>query len=285
MDIVCAGVTVTRHNHRARLPLSDSPPVPERYLGVWQRLVLQTDLQPCDITTQVFWLQTTSWHADIRVPFPRPALPGSGGLQRYTRAQLEWLASQQGFVGITRVQESTCQWQRHADFRPPTGLRDIGNMVFLRPDLAVETGVESRYLEVWQKLPDSTGAQAVLQRLVDGVEQPNWLLVSGQYFMHVRARRESLDAAASLLSLAQRESASDERLRELVDFEISFGRRSTHAWRVQLSTLPFLEGSVALNPHHLAAPAEGIVRIGGEHPSAWHALEWTLGMRRKPGRV
>jgi hypothetical protein len=285
MDIVCAGVTVTRHNHRARLPLSDSPRVPERYLGVWQRLVLQTDLQPCDITTQVFWLQTTSWHADIRVPFPRPALPGSGGLQQCTRQQLEWLASQQGFVGVTHVQESTCQWHRRADFRPPTGLRDIGSMVFLRTDLAVETGVESRYLEVWQKLPDSTGAQAVLQRLEDGVEQPEWFLVSGQYFMHVRARRESLEAAASLLSLAQRENVSDARLRELVDFEISFGRRSARAWRIQLSTLPFLEGSVACNPQDLAAPVEGIARVRGEHSSAWHAIEWSLPMRRKPGRV
>lgn len=261
--------------------MSDSPPVPERYLGVWQRLVLQTDLHPCDITTQVFWLQTSSWHADIRVPWPRPAFAG-GGLQQCTREQLEWLATQQGFVGVTHVRDGTCQWQRHADFRPPTGLRDIGHMVFLRPDLAVETGVESRYLEVWQKLPDSTGAHAVLQRLVAGVEQPEWFLVSGQFFMHVRARTESLDAAASLLSLAQRENADDARLRGLVDFEISFGRRAAHAWRIQRSTLPFLEGTVALHPHDLAAPVDGIARARGEHPSEWHAIEWTLRMRRKP---
>ena len=256
--------------------------MPERYLGVWQRLILQTDLQPCDITTQAFWLQTTSWHADLRIPVNRPDFSGITGLQQCSRAQLDWLAAQQGFAGITHVQESTCQWQRHADFQPPTGLRDIGHMVFLRPDLAVETGVESRYLEVWQKLPDSTGAEAVLQRLVAGVEQPEWYLVSGQYFMHVRGRAEELDAAASLLSFAQREKVGDGRMRELVDFEISFGRRAAHAWRIQLSTLPFLEGAIALNPTELAAPVKNVVRIGGENPSEWRVHEWTLRTRRKP---
>jgi hypothetical protein len=256
--------------------------MPERYLGVWQRLILQTDLQPCDITTQCFWLQTSSWHADIRVPSPRPDFSGAAGLPQCSREQLEWLASQQGFAGITHVQESNCQWQRVVDFRPPTGLRDLGQMVFLRPDLVVETGVESRYLEVWQKLPDSTGAEAVLQRVQDGAEQPEWFFVSGQYFMHVRARREELEAAASLLSLAQREKADDARLRQLVDFEISFGRRAAHAWRVQLSTLPFLEGAIVLNPNELQPPAQGIVRVAGERPSEWHAHEWTLRTRRKP---
>jgi hypothetical protein len=262
--------------------LSASPRLPERYLGVWQRLILQTDAQPCDITSQVFWLQTTSWHADIRVPSPRPDFSGISGLQQCSREQLDWLASQAGFAGITYVKDNICQWQRYADFNPPTGLRDIGQMVFLRPDLVVETGVESRYLEVWQKLPDSTGAQAVLQRVADGEDQPEWFLVTGQYFIHVRARGEALDAAASLPSFAKRESAGDARMRELVDFEVSFGRRAAHGWRIDLSTLPFLEGTVALNPRDLTPPVQEVVRIGGQRPSEWRALEWTLRMRRKP---
>lgn len=255
--------------------------VPERYLGVWQRLVLQTDAEPCDITSRVFWLQTEAWHADIRVPSPAPDFAGVGSLQQCSRAQLDWLATQAGFVGITHVQENTCQWQRHADFSPPTGLRDLGQMVFLRADLAVETGVESRYLEVWQKLPDSTGASAVLQRLERGAAQPEWFLVAGQYFMHVRARDEELEASASLLSLAKRENFDDDRLRAVLDFEISFGQRLADAWRIELSTLPFLEGKTALNPGKLSAPEEDVVRLGGEEPSEWRAHEWTLRTRRK----
>jgi hypothetical protein len=255
--------------------------MPERYLGVWQRLILQTDRQPSDITTRCFWLQTTSWHADIRVPEPRPDFSGVTGLHQCNREQLDWLASQEGFVGITHVQDNTCQWQREADFRPPTGLRDIAQMVFLRPDLVVETGMESRYLEVWQKLPDSSGAQAVLQRLEAGSERPEWFLVSGQYFMHVRTRDEVLDAAASLHSLAEREKVDDARMRGLVDFEISFGRRSAQAWRIHLSTLPFLEGEAALDQNALSAPVQGVVQLGGAQPSQWRALEWTLSTRRK----
>jgi hypothetical protein len=255
--------------------------VPERFLGVWQRLVLQTDNEPCDITTQGFWLQTECWHADIRIPSPAPDFAGVTSLQQCSRAQLDWLATQEGFAGITHVHENTCQWQRHADFRPPTGLGDIGQMVFIRPDLAVETGVESRYLEISQKLPDGTGASAVLQRLERGVEQPEWYLVAGQYFMHVRARAEELEAAASLLSLAKRENFDDDRLRAALDFEVSFGQRLADAWRIELSTLPFLAGKTALNPRDLSAPVDEVVRIGGTDPSEWRAHEWTLRTRRK----
>ncbi len=48
-----------------------SRPVPENYRGVWQRSLLQTD-SFTDTSSIVFWLQTASWYADIRIPSGRP---------------------------------------------------------------------------------------------------------------------------------------------------------------------------------------------------------------------
>ena len=65
--------------------------VPERYHGVWVRTLLETP-EGRDTTTWVRWLQTSQWHADLRVPAgPRPQ-PSPAGL-----------AQQQGFCGITQI--------------------------------------------------------------------------------------------------------------------------------------------------------------------------------------
>ena len=59
--------------------LASGPEVPLEYMGVWKRTLLRTP-QREDTTTQVYWMQTQSWHADIRVPASRPALDGKSGL-------------------------------------------------------------------------------------------------------------------------------------------------------------------------------------------------------------
>jgi len=64
-----------------------APPVPDRYRGVWVRTLLTTP-KSRDDTTFVRWLQTSRWHADLRVP------PGTG---------TDRLARQQGFCGVTTV--------------------------------------------------------------------------------------------------------------------------------------------------------------------------------------
>jgi hypothetical protein len=59
----------------------------------------------------------------------------------------------------------------------------------------------------------------------------------------------------------------------LLDFEISFGRRTARGWRITYSTLPWIEGkSIDLRMTHVA---EGRVEISSAASSAlWNILEW-----------
>jgi len=218
------------------IELSPGPSVPPEYLGVWQRILLRAPGIE-DATTRVYWMQTASWHADIRVPASRPRRDGTQSLADLTRGELAGLAQQQGFCGTTLVEGDICRWLRREDFQPPSGRNDIGRMVFDGPDRVLEYGVEANYFEIWERLPDSTGA--MFARGGNG----EYALGIGEYRMRVVPRRFPLPAAENLGVLAAK--ASDEVLRGYVDFEISFGRRcDARGWRIELSTLPWREGEI-----------------------------------------
>src|SRR5450830_1034389 len=160
-------------------------PVPDRYRGVWVRKLLETP-QEIDVRTYVRWLQTGLWHADLRVPHPAPAANAPLGLAR-----------QQGFCGVTEVEKTpqgeVCTWQRRVDFQPPRSEVDAGLMVFEAPDRVIETGLHASYLEVWERLPDSTGRFITLAGLdAAGHDTQRRFLVAGRYAMHVRPRRTEL---------------------------------------------------------------------------------------------
>ena len=257
-------------------PRPTQPPVPERYVGLWQRLILQKDGMPADVTSNVFWLQTRSWLADLGVPASRPDFSQHASLSDCGREHLLWLAGQQGFIGLTEVEGEICSWERKADFQPPTGKRDMGRMVFVDADTIVETGIESRYLQIWERVPGGDGFSAVLQRTGER-EHPadlaEWMIFVGEYAMRVRRRAAPhLPQADSLLALGV--DADDAKLRALVNFNISFARQTPKGWRIQLSTLPFREGSMMLPSERLPQPEDGAIWVSGAQPSRWRVLEW-----------
>jgi hypothetical protein len=217
------------------IDLNSGPEVPQAYIGVWKRTLLRTP-QREDTTTQVYWMQTRSWHADIRVPAGRPACRGKTALEHLNKAELMGLAAQQGFCGTTVVDEDICRWLRRHDFQPPSGANDIGRMEFDGPDRVLEYGVEAEYFEIWERLPGSKGkASAVLMS-----EDPlSFLLCTGEYVMSVRPRVATLPAAGNLAAFL--EGKNGQILRETLDFEISFGRlgKGERTWSIELSTLPW----------------------------------------------
>lgn len=252
-------------------------PVPERYHGVWARTLLETP-EGRDTTTWVRWLQTSHWHADLRVP---------AGLDR---TQPAGLAQQQGFCGITEItpaqgeQLEVCTWHRHQDFQPPRSTPDAGTMVFETPDRVIERGVHGSYLEVWERLPASLlgGRRIVLQRLcASGEPTAERLLLAGDCVMHVRPRSvlwpEDLQPDETLADVVQRHPA---QAPALLDFEISFGPLGSgldgRQWTVERSTLPALEGQAV--PCDLLRLDEQAARIDrGPLVGEWRLLEWTEG--------
>lgn len=203
-------------NHWIDLPAPDEP-VPDAYRGVWQRTLLETP-EGRDTTTRVHWLQTGGWHADLRVPAGvDPATPEG-------RAQL------QGFCGLTRItpgasgQPDVCTWHRRWDVQPPRSTPDAGYMVFETSECVIETGVHGRYLEVWERLPGSTGPCAAVAELdAEGKATGLMRFTAGRYTLTVRPRRATWPADLrpdeTLAELVQRHPAEADAL---LDFELVF---------------------------------------------------------------
>ncbi len=234
-----------------------SPAVPDRYRGVWARTLLQTPAARDD-SSWVRWLQTAHWHGDLRVPVG--AAP----------------ARQQGFSGITTVEAGetgeVCAWHREVDFQPPRPDPDAGHVVFEGPDRLIETGVHADYLEVWQRLPDSSGRFIVLE-----TDTRCRLLVAGAWAMRVRPRRAAwpadLAAADTLHDLVLRHPA---QAPGWLDFEISFGRLAAGRWTIEQSTLPALRGTeLACSIHRVSEGAAELRDAAGG--STWRVAEWISG--------
>jgi hypothetical protein len=199
-----------------------------------------------DTTTTVLWMQTGRWHADLRIAAGRPDFSGVASLDDCSADQLAWLATQQGFAGITEVVTSSgdevCAWHRLVDVQPPGLTADAGVMEFT-PACLIETGVHGPYVEHWIALPESQGEGAVY-RCGDDEDVMQLLLVAGNYVMRVRDRRsawpEGVAAGTTLTQLLPAWSLPQQR--SLLDIEISFGIRVDGGWQIRHSTLPWLEG-------------------------------------------
>lgn len=245
-------------------------PVPDHYRGVWARRLLETPQQR-DESTFVRWLQTSLWHADLRIPANMPG--ADAPLQR---------ASQQGFCGVTQVAQQAngevCTWQRRLDFQPPRADVDAGVMEFETPERVIETGVHAPYLEIWERLPDSTGRFIALAGQDEaGGDTQERFLVAGRYAMHVRPRRLAWppDTAAG-------QTMQDVLVKHpmqalaLLDFEISFGTLKAGHWTIEQSTLPARQGArVPFAVRQLDEVQASIDSPAGAGP--WQILEWTCG--------
>jgi hypothetical protein len=248
------------------------PPVPERYHGVWARTLLETP-EGRDTTTWVRWLQTSQWHADLRVP---------AGLDR---SHVNGLARQQGFCGITQITPAQgeaaeiCTWHRHHDLQPPRSTPDAGTMAFETPERIIERGVHGNYLEVWERLPGSLGRRIVLQGLnASGQTTTERVLITGDYLMHVRPRAapwpEDLKCDESLAHVTQRHPT---QAPALLDFEIAFGQLKAGTnetlWSIEQTTLP--ESQLPPMACTLVRSSETHASLACAHlPSDWRVIEW-----------
>jgi len=264
--------------------------VPPHYRGVWRRLSLQVADGERDTRTQVYWLQTPSLYGDIRVPADRPDFSDRRSLQDFDDAELTWLAQQKGFAGLLEAEGDICRWHRELDYQPPTGDDDVGHMHFEGP-LLVENGVDSDYEEEWRRLTPAEVPFVALELIseIDALgpsrERSGYVLVAGDYFLYVRGRRGALPPGPSLSGVIHGAKCSRQCMLELLDFEISFGRRRDDdvPWRIELSTLPFREGQSLFTPDTAPAPRSGVdgdlyyESREGRLRRHWTVREWSAG--------
>lgn len=262
----------------AQREATPTPGVPDDYLGVWRRSLLETP-RVRDTASHVHWLQTRHWHADLRIPADRPDFAGVTCLAECDPEQLAWLARQQGFCGVTQVSGEHCAWHRQADYQPATGRRDLGRMAFAG-DRLEETGAEADYREIWERLPEGQGGTAALELVVEAGGLParrTWLLVAGACFIYVRDRARPLPRkAANLARLVASVRPSRAQVLEWLDFEISFGRRDgATPWRIDHSTLPYREGQAVTAPNAIRRVGYQLA-VELEPDRRWMIRDWSL---------
>lgn len=226
--------------------------VPDRLQGLWRRTRLRVPAVSGatldDRSTQVWWLQTPHWHADLRVPAGRPDFGGVNSLADCSVPQLRWLLTQEGFAGVTRVEGfdgdtvAACRWHRlidHAESR----LADVGGLRF-DADGMDEWGLEADYDERWVAEDCGAGWSAEGSSGEPPGARPSRLRIRvGRWQMTLRARQ--LDAASTRTvrhAVATDQGIARHALMAAADCEISLAEQVDGDWLVRRSTLPWLEG-------------------------------------------
>ena len=213
------------------------------YRGLWRRRLLETAGQT-DRRTAVYWLQTGSLYADLRIPADRGR---RGRLGRMTHAGLRALARQQGFAGALEVEDDVLTWRRWLDYQP-TAVPDVGRVHFEGP-LLVEHGMYAAYREEWQCL-QASGDDSLALVLEDEfdpnrcpIDRTGVLVALKGYFMIALARPEPLPPATDLAALVDSEAYTLDAKRRFLNCAIELGvRQGGGRWELQLSTLPHHEG-------------------------------------------
>jgi hypothetical protein len=180
--------------------------------------------------------------------------------------QLQWLAQQEAFAGITMVERDRCWWHRLLDFQFRRS-QDVGRMAFAGEQVE-EFGVATEYYELWQRLP-GTGAHA--RAWQDSAAPRRIACIAGDRFMYLRERRVWDAVAVRIQARIERGEASRGELEAFVDFELSFGRIEGDAARIALSTLPWREGDIAFTVSELEREPWRAAAIDDAHAAAFQA--------------
>ena len=227
--------------------------VPAHYRGLWRR---RRYVEPAagralleDTATEVYWLQTACWHADLRIPVDSPDFTGIHSLADCDRARLAWIAGLTAFAGRTIVEGGFCTWHRLVDMAPGRD-KDIGAMRFLSNRLLEERHPDGRYLERWEKV--ASGDAASESARLDETGLPVWLQQGAHAFL---IRPRPLLAADHEL-LASPDDLSTAALAERADTEISYVGRAAEGWRIERSTHPWRVGQLCEAPN-VAGPCPG----------------------------
>jgi hypothetical protein len=248
-------------------------PVPPEYTGLWRREVI-TAPGLRDETTQVLWLQTSTWYVDLRVPAERPAARGAG-FTDLTAAELLELATIQGFAGELAAADGICIWRRDFDRQPAGPFPDEARCA-VDGDIMIEDGLHADYQEIWRQVPGGEGPLAAFE-LVEPGGPGGLLVVAGDHLMEFRARKGPRLIGASLAELVEaRLEAGDRAGAEgLLDTEIRYAVRDGEGWRVRLSSHPWREGRL-MWPAGGARfdPAVGRLQAwDGERTTNWRLLD------------
>jgi hypothetical protein len=224
------------------------------------------------LNNQVYWLQTPSWHADVRVPQDRPDFLGITSLAQCSDAQLHWLLKQESFCGVTVVDNDICRWVRQLDVRLRE-TNDFGRMRF-DGDMVEEFGIEIDSYEIWRRLPGTLGVSFAMERVSTSAAEDDSaravLCVAGDRFIYTRNRAMWAAPAVRARSQIALGKAPRAELEAFLDFEGSFGTIADGVGLITMSTLPWREGEVAFSMDEIDAVRQD---TDGAVSSGWRYID------------
>ena len=211
--------------------------------GLWTRsLILWPDGQS-NTTTEVAWLQGSSYYIDLRLPADRPDFSAVKSLRDLTDRQIAWLATQEGFAGVLEREAQYFVWRREIDFQPQALYSDAGTLR-LEADYMVEEGRDIAYVEHWHLDRQRATTPRWGIRLRDPkTTRTAMVLRVGSLFMIAVSRAQTLPPQLHLtecVSLAPTRTAAQ----DLVDCELSLGQISEAGWTIERSSLPWRENTI-----------------------------------------
>jgi hypothetical protein len=219
--------------------------VPAWLRGVWTREWIQKGKTQSN-TLDVHYLQTQTYFADIRIPKDRTRFPNAKSFADLTDQQLQLLARQNGFTGLTTKLGAVATWNHDIQFQPSDGSPDRGRLQRIAPDRMREHGLDGSYIESWKSMTGGNGHFLVI-RVEHAGRLLRTLVVVGNQFVYVRNRAIDLPAATSFEALIDLTKATRAQIEQYLDCEFSVGRvrGGSVPWEIEQSTLPWREG------HHL----------------------------------
>ncbi len=206
-----------------------------------------------DDRSAVFWLQTETAMADVRIDAARPSFAGVGSLDQCSTEQLAALATANASTGHTTVEKvvdhpdgshtCTAQWHTYghgANFQPVVTYPEPGLLhVDATGTVMTERAPSGAYVEEWHLVP---GSRAPLHHevLADGRE---WF-VAGPVHVVVRDRTDQPPNAAPLQQLIADRGLARATIESWLDTEYSVAFLEPDGRTVvRHSTLPWLEGT------------------------------------------
>jgi hypothetical protein len=236
----------------------DRPHVPEWLRGCWQRAWIEFDDGSRNDTDTVFWLQTSSSMADIRIPGQRPPFDGVESLSACSSSQLSALAgsiASTGFTTCSATSEESADGSRSCvaewfsyghgtNFQPVCSFPEPGHLLVDQDGtVMIERAPSGRYVEEWHLVAGSRDGRPRHSVLVDGRQ----LFVTGSVAVVVRDRVVALPHDSlphdSLIELAADGKCARPELEALLDCEFSVALQGGDGvYRITASTLPWREG-------------------------------------------
>lgn len=233
-------------------PVRGSATVPDPLIGCWHRRYIRFADKTEDTATQVIWVQTAAGCGDVRIAPSRPDLRNRRGFEECSKDELMALAEQDCFCAVTRFAENatpyaTASWP--ADdylfrFQPVITFPEPGWLEWREGgSCMIERAPSGAYEEDWRLQPNSQTLAAHLS--LQDASATTCLYVAGDHAIYARNRRHPIAEPKLLPELMRAAGDDDARLRNLLDCEFSYARRTgAHEdYTVALSTLPWREGT------------------------------------------